>query len=176
MTPGNPHTREKIERLLNILGVFSRTLGIVGSVALFAMMCLTAADVVGRYFFNKPIVGAFELIEFLVLILIFSFVGYTQHSKSHVTVEIFMAAFPGKVRFWCLMFNHVVCFCLMSLIAWMGAVTAFEMIKTGESSQNLSLPNYPFVFFLSLGCMVLSIEYLRDILRLLTARDAEVLE
>jgi TRAP-type C4-dicarboxylate transport system permease small subunit len=35
------------------------------------MMCLTTVDVVGRYVFNSPVLGAFELTEFLVLILIF---------------------------------------------------------------------------------------------------------
>ncbi len=51
----------------------------------------------------------------------------------------------------------------MILITWMGFEKALEMVGTGESSTNLALPSYPFVFFLVIGCAVLSIEFLKDI-------------
>ena len=52
---------------------------------------LTTVDVVGRYVFNSPITGVFEITEYLVLILIFSFIGYTQSQKSHVAVDLLLA-------------------------------------------------------------------------------------
>ena len=37
-----------------------RALGVIAGSVLFAMMMLTAVDVVGRYVFNHPVTGAFR--------------------------------------------------------------------------------------------------------------------
>ena len=42
----------------------------IGMVSLAAMMFLIAADVVLRYFFNKPITGDYELVQFMLVIMI----------------------------------------------------------------------------------------------------------
>ena len=39
---------------------------VIASVSLCLAMLLTAADVVGRYFFNSPFAGTYELIELLM--------------------------------------------------------------------------------------------------------------
>lgn len=135
------------------------------------MMCLTIADVAGRYIFNKPILGAYELTEFMVLILIFSFLGYAQSHKSHVSVDLFIFFFPAKFRMVAEIFNHLACLAVMILITWMGYETTIEMMETGESSPNLALPDYPFAFFLVIGCAVLCIEFIKDISLFLKSRE-----
>ncbi len=152
------------------LGVLSTLLSYVGACALFLMMCLTTVDVIGRYVFNSPILGAFELTEFLVLILIFSFLAYTQSQKTHVSVDLLVSLFPAKFRFYVEVFNHLVCFLLMFLITWMGTRKAFELKEVGEASPNLGIPEYPFVFFLVLGSAIMCIEYIRDLIRLFGSR------
>jgi TRAP-type C4-dicarboxylate transport system permease small subunit len=72
--------------------------------------------------------------------------------------------FPGKIRLVIDVFNHVICLILMALITWRGAVKALEMMEVGEASPNLQIPDYPFVFFLVVGCGVMCIEYIRDLL------------
>ena len=44
---------------------------VVAGVVLFALMLLTTADVIGRYFFNAPITGVVDLTEFSVLLMTF---------------------------------------------------------------------------------------------------------
>ncbi len=150
-------------KILNIFKRLSTYLAYIGALSLFAMMCLTVADVAGRYIFSKPILGAYELTEFMVLVLIFSFLAYTQAHKSHVAVDLFIVFFPKKFKVFIEIFNHIACLAIMILITWMGFEKALEMVGTGESSTNLALPSYPFVFFLVIGCAVLSIEFLKDI-------------
>ncbi len=150
-------------KILNIFKRLSTYLAYIGALSLFAMMCLTVADVAGRYIFSKPILGAYELTEFMVLVLIFSFLAYTQAHKSHVAVDLFIVFFPKKFKVFIEIFNHLACLAIMILITWMGFEKALEMVGTGESSTNLALPSYPFVFFLVIGCAVLSIEFLKDI-------------
>lgn len=148
------------------LGVFSSLLSNLGAFALLAMMAITTADVVGRYLFNKPILGVFELTEFMVLIVIFSFLAYAQSNKSHVAVDLLVALFPKRIQLYLELFNHTICLLLMALITWMGVEKAIELMEIGETSPNLLVPNYPLVFYLVLGCAVMCIEYIRDLIRL----------
>jgi len=148
------------------LGRISSVLAYVGACALFGIMCLTTADVAGRYLFNKPITGAFELTEFLVLIVIFSFLAYTQHSKGHVSVDLLVSLFPRQIQKYIALFNHSLCLVLMGLISYMGVMRALELLEYQEASPNLGVPIYPFVFFLVLGCVVMCIEYIRDLMRI----------
>ena len=124
-----------MDRMLKKSGMLSAGLAYVGAVALFGTMCLTAADVVGRYVFNAPILGVFELTEFLVLILIFSFIGYTQSQKNHVAVELLLKIFPEKIRNYIELINHVICLVLMMLITWMGLRKALEL-KGGARARS----------------------------------------
>ena len=155
------------ENVLRKLGLFSSLLSKLGAIALFGMMALTTADVICRYMFNSPILGAFEITEFLVLILIFSFLGYAQSQKTHVSVDLLIEQFPKKHQIVVDLFNHVVCLLLMILITWMGAINALDLMHAGESSPNLAIPHYFFAFFLVFGCAVTSIEFLRDVVRLI---------
>jgi TRAP-type C4-dicarboxylate transport system permease small subunit len=152
------------------LGRISPLLASLGALALFAMMCLTVTDVVGRYLFNSPVLGAFELTEYLVLIVIFSFLAFTQAGSAHVSVDLVVTRFSPKTRLYVALFNHTLCLLLMALIAWMGFQKALDLKGTGEISPNLAIPEYPFAFFLVFGCVVMCIEYIRDLLRLFTSR------
>jgi TRAP-type C4-dicarboxylate transport system permease small subunit len=154
------------DTVLRKLGWISHTLAYLGAVALFVMMLLTTADVTGRYLFNQPILGAFELTEFLVLILIFSFLAHTQAEKTHVSVDLLLRRLPRKWRRAIGVFNHAVSLALMALLVWMTALRALELKTYVEASSNLGIPKYPFAFFVVIGCGVLCIEYLRDLIRL----------
>ena len=64
---------------------------------LFFMMALGTCDVLGRYLFNKPILGTFEIFEILLPAIVLLGLGYTQESNAHVRVEIFVSrtVFPN---------------------------------------------------------------------------------
>jgi TRAP-type C4-dicarboxylate transport system permease small subunit len=149
------------------LAWFSSALSCVGAFSLFTMMCLTTVDVVGRYLFNNPITGVFELTEYLVLILIFSFIGYTQSQKGHVAVDILLPLLPDNLKKVTDVVNHLVCLTLMGLITWMGVEKALDLKAVGEASPNLHIPAYPFVIYLVLGCLVMCIELFRSIIQLI---------
>ena len=153
-----------LQLILKFFQRLSTYFAYIGALSLFLMMCLTIADVAGRYLFNKPILGAFELTEFMVLVLIFSFLAYAQSHKAHINVDLFTMFFPEKLRNIIELLNHVACLAIMILITWTGFKNAVEIMEAGESSPNLALPNYPFVFFLVLGCAIMCIEFIRDII------------
>ena len=159
--------------ILEKLGLFSSTLSYLGAFSLFVMMCLTAADVLGRYIFNSPITGTFELTKFLVLILIFSFLANAQAHKMHVTVDLILSRLPKSFRFCIELFNHAMSLGIMALITWIGTERAFELKEVHEVSPNLGIPFYPFAFFLALGCLAMCIEYIRNLISVVKREKGE---
>lgn len=156
-----------IKKLNDKLEFISSKLAYLGCAALLAMMLLTTVDVIGRYFFNHPVLGALEITEFLVLILIFSFLAHSQAKKSHVSVDLLFKHFPGWMHISIDIINHILCLVFMGLIVWMGLLRAMEIKEFGEATNNLRIFKYPFAYFVVFGCTVLCIEYLRDLIRLL---------
>ena len=148
------------------LGVPGTILAGLGALALFAQMCLITADVICRYLFGSPITGVYEITEFMILIIIFSFLAPAQAAKRHVYVDLLVNRFPKRFQRAVTFVNHAICLLLMALITGMACQRALDLMQAGEASPNLGVPEYPFVFFLMLGAAVMCVEYLRDIIRL----------
>lgn len=147
---------------LNKARMFSRGLSYVGNTAIACMMLLTTADVVGRYFFNAPVLGAYEITEFLMLIMVFSFLAFAQSQKAHISVDIVYNRFPVPLRRFLTHFNHFLCLVMFILVAYMGVHRVLDIIKSGASSTLLKVPDYPFAIFMVIGCVALCIEFLLD--------------
>ncbi len=141
----------------------STYLSFIGNIALAAMMLLTTADVIGRYFFNTPVLGAYEITEYLMLIMVFSFLAAAQSSKVHINVDIVFNHLPTGLRHILERMNHLVCLLMMILVTWMGVQRVLELKKTGEASVLLKIPDYPFAIFLVIGCLVFCIEFFKDV-------------
>jgi TRAP-type transport system small permease protein len=152
----NPHGMKKRKSL-------STYLSYIGNFALAGMMLLTTTDVVGRYFFNAPVLGAYEITEYLMLIMVFSFLALAQSAKVHINVDIVFNHLPVRFRNFLQRFNHFVCLLMMILVTWMSILRVFELRRTGEASVLLKIPDYPFAAFLGIGCLVFCIEFFKDV-------------
>jgi TRAP-type C4-dicarboxylate transport system permease small subunit len=61
---------------------------LIAAATLFALMILTCVDVVGRYFLNHPVIGATELTEIGLAIVIFSVMPVVTWRGSHIVVDL----------------------------------------------------------------------------------------
>ncbi len=150
----------------------SSYLSYIGNFALAAMMLLATVDVIGRYFFNAPVLGAYEITEYLMLILVFSFLALAQSSKVHISVDIVFNRLPARLRSVLERLNHLICLLMMILVSWMSIQRIWELKRTGEASVLLKIPDYPFAVFLVIGCLAFCIEFFNDVFRS-TPTDAE---
>src|SRR4051794_41539288 len=71
----------------------------VGVFATFAMMCLTSADALSRYAFNRPILGAFEITEKdLMVAAIFMGLSYGYRGGLVIRVTFLVDRLSGTAR------------------------------------------------------------------------------
>ncbi len=77
-----------------LLNAIVRTLEVLCSIVLAAMMLLTFVDVIGRYILGAPVFGAAEMISTMLALTIFLGLGIANARDKHIVVELFDA----KVR------------------------------------------------------------------------------
>jgi TRAP-type C4-dicarboxylate transport system permease small subunit len=118
------------------------------------MMLLMAADVVARYVFKSAILGAYELTEnFMVVVVGFSF-AYTQMKRRHIRVDILTNILPQKVR------HALESVCMLISAGLVGVFSYAQVLQTisvqqaGTTSTVLRFSLWPFNLVLAIGMTV----------------------
>ena len=120
------------------------------SIALFFMMALTFADVIGRYIFNNPITGALELTEFFMAIVIFLGLVLLTAEEGHVTVDLLDSFMSDKVKAIQKIIINIINLAIMIVISWQLWVKAGEAAGYGDRTEYLRLPLSPLIYFMSI--------------------------
>lgn len=138
----------------------SRLMSRIASVVLFLMMLLTILDVFLRKVFSKSILGTVEISEFMLLILIFFTLAQTEVMNGHVKVDLVMQRLSKHIQGLGDMIIQFTCFLLSGLITWSTVVYSEKMRVSGEVSQDLLLPIFPFTYIVAVGCCILTMTLL----------------
>jgi len=131
---------------------------LTGLVALvmFAMMMLTTVDVVGRAF-SKPIKGGFEIVTFMLAILVFCSLPLITWDEKHIRVNLFDQWIPAPILrglnvFWVMLMTI-----MMAIIAYRMWIQANLMAAGQHITGALEWPIAPTVYFLSVMCCLTTI-------------------
>jgi TRAP-type C4-dicarboxylate transport system permease small subunit len=144
--------------------------GVVGCVALVAMIVLAAANMILRAVW-APIPGSYELIGFLCALGAGMGLGYTQLAKGHVAVTIVTDRFSPRAVRVVEAVSHVISAGLFGCAAWQTARWGVDLARQGELSETLRIPFYPVVIAVALGFAVLALTLLLDFIVLLGGRE-----
>jgi TRAP-type C4-dicarboxylate transport system permease small subunit len=150
-----------------------RTLGAAAAALLFGLMLLTAAHVVGRYIFNWPIRGAFEITELLLLALIFAGLPLASRADEHVTLDFIDMLVGTRGRLLLRRISHLVCGLLILGLAWRVWIKAGKIAGYGDTTEVLRLPVGPFVYFMAIMVLATGIVHLVKVAYPGTGRGAE---
>ncbi len=116
-----------------------------GASMLALMMLLTALDVGLRYIFNRPLSGAFELVEYMMAILVPFSIAYCAQQKEHVGVDLIIERFSRKIRTVFDIITTFITLIFVIVIAWQNVLYFFEVKGSGLTSSVLLIPAYPFI-------------------------------
>jgi len=144
---------------------------ILGSAAIIIMMFLVCADVFARYVLRTPIVGAFEITEFLMAGIIFIGFAYSQAQKAHMNIDLLTAHLPPNMQKMLTIFNLLVVFLFYALIAWRGVVGCWEAFELDDKTPGLiRIPYWPAKAVIPLGSALLCLQVFMDIVESLGER------
>ena len=138
LQPGNP------------LGVLMRRveglLGLIAALTLLVLMAITCVDVAGRYLFDRPLPGGFELTELCMGALIFTSLPLVTLRRQHVRVDLFENLISARWQALQQAFLDLVSGVCMAVIAWRLWVKAADMAGAGETTATLQIPVYPLIY------------------------------
>lgn len=147
--------RETAHSAESAIESLSRVVNAIGTGVLVVMMLLTVADVILRYAFSRPIRGSLELTEYFMVIVVYLAVGWCATKKGHVKVDLLVSRFSPRTQ---AIFDSATCLLslmICSLICWRGFVEFKAVWLVHRVSDVLGMPAYPFHLILAIGCGVL---------------------
>lgn len=118
----------------------TRTLGVLVAILLFVMMTLTFVDVIGRYFFNSPVKGSYELTEVLLAVSVFAALPLTTLRREHVTVSLVDRLFRGVGRVIQQLLIGVVSVVLLAGMAWRLGLLSQTLAEYDDRTLFLQIP------------------------------------
>jgi len=125
-----------------ILRIATNTLMYVAMIMLFAMMCLGTFDVMGRYFFNKPIIGTLEIFEILLPAIVLLSLAATQLEGGHVTIGLLHSRVNRKTQAGMDFAISIVLILLFLVITWREIDTILIYYNQGRLISNIGIPMY----------------------------------
>jgi TRAP-type C4-dicarboxylate transport system permease small subunit len=124
-------------------------LGVAASTILLAMMLLTVVDVVARYGFSRPVRGAFEVTELMLLVLIFAGLPLVSFSDEHAVMDFIDRVLGRRGRRALECSVQGVSAAFMLLLAWLVWRKADRIWAYRDATDVLRIVYGPFVYFMA---------------------------
>jgi TRAP-type mannitol/chloroaromatic compound transport system permease small subunit len=167
--------------LLTIDAILARVenfLNDIGGVAIFALMWLTMAEVLGRRLLNMPVPGAIDYIE--VGMVLFAFIGaaYCQRQGGHVRMDLLVSNLKGRVQWAIEALGVLIAAVYIGIIVFASAKDAWRSYEFGDETIDINLTIWPSKLVVPLALAVLELRLLVQLwgyLRLIVLPDAPLL-
>lgn len=162
------------------VGGFGRTLAFVENVALsLAALCvisvilMTAADVVGRYVFNRSLGWAYDGALVLMVGLCFLSAASVQARNGNVSVNFVHRLFPRNGRRLLALFQLLAVAFVLVLISWMNARYAMDAWRAGWVYGGFGIiPTWLPYSFIAFGSLLVALRALLQTVLVLIDDDA----
>ena len=127
----------------------------IAGITLCLMMLLTAADVVCRYIFGRSIASAHDLIELMMVVVIFLGLSYTASVKGHVQVDLITSKLSKRTQSVLDSITSLLSVVVFATIAWRFGMNAWSSFTRGGATPTVEIPLSPFLFIACVGCALL---------------------
>ena len=148
-----------------IIRVCSNIFFSTAAVGLAIVLALTAGDVIGRYVFSKPILGANEITSYLMTVCLAGGLAYRASQQGHVTIELLVNRLSPRGQAFFDVFANVISLIIVFLLTRGTFSQMMFAIDMNEVSGVLFIPSFPFVAFFGLGFAFFTLILFADLLK-----------
>lgn len=158
---------------MQTISSIGKFLGAAANVLLCVMVVVTCIDVIGRYFFAAPLLGAHELITLAMGVMIYLGMPLVTAAREHLTVDIasgFLS--PTGKRIQQIIVNAVAAatFILFSyLLLFRGLELAEDLITT----EDFEIEQAPIAFLMAAMCFLTILVFVNFVVRDLTGKGPD---
>lgn len=145
-----------------IVGAICEIAARIGMLAIFILLVLTVSDVAGRFIFNKPIAGTFEITKILFALSVFFSFPVSQYKGENLGITLLYDKFPIRVRGILDLFSSLISMVLFSIAFWQTLKYAARMKAAHSITSVLRWPMHPWIYIAAVGLLVLVIALVWD--------------
>ena len=136
---------EKVTRAVSVW--FER----VGIVAMLLMLASTCIDVIGTKVFERPFLGAIDIVMLSQVVAIAFTIAIAQIAGRHISVELLVASLSERSQAVIDSLIYLLQALFFAVIVWRIFMLGRALRMAGEVSATLFVPLYPFLFAIAVG-------------------------
>ena len=136
----------------------------LGQSVLLVMVALVIVDIILRRLFNSPLPWSLEVVEVMLVVVVFFSVAYCGARRAHISIDVLISRFPPRVRNIVDIFTYFLGVILFAFMAWGGAASAMDDRVVNRITGILPIPIYPFAFVVAFGSLLLALVLLAQLL------------
>ncbi len=134
-----------------------KKLAMFAGFVLVIMSLITVISVMGRYFFDTPIVGDSEIVKMLTGVAVSLCLPYCQIRSGNVIVDVFTTHSPARFKATLDFIGNLLLALLALLLAWQTTNGAIDVKNYGNETMMLRLKEWWFYFVIAGGLYMLSL-------------------
>jgi TRAP-type C4-dicarboxylate transport system permease small subunit len=127
------------------------------------LMFLVFVDVVGRYLFNKPIFGAYELVEILMGLLIFAGLPLVSRAQQHISVDFVSNLIPDRWKPIQALSVNLLCAVTAVVISWRIWVYGGRLTRVNETTLELQIPRGIIAYAMAVMAALTALAFLLNV-------------
>ncbi|MGH8649130.1 MAG: TRAP transporter small permease [Burkholderiales bacterium] len=136
---------------------FPRLLALGAGAVLLGLLGLVLFDVVMRYALRLPFLGAYEMSELAMVLIVFLALPYCAATGGHVAVDVLSPVLDRPGLRWLTVLIHCAGAALMAVIAWQSTLYAIGSAARGEASNMLKIAKYPFELVTAASALIFAL-------------------
>ena len=137
-----------------------RVLGVTAAAVLFLMMLVTGVDVVGRYLFNKPLTGGFEITEIMLAALIYCGLPLVSARREHIVIDTLDPFFSRRFKRGLDVAAEVICAGTFAGIGYLIFLRAERIAGYGDTTNVLKIALAPVVYVMAAMLVITALIHL----------------
>lgn len=139
-------------KLGKIVNKATFAVSLVSYAGVVIIMLLNVSDVLLTKFATKPISGAYEITESLLLCTVFASFAYAQSKKAHINMTILINIFPKGLKFLVYGLMGLLSAAVAAIVGYAAILQGLSAIDKGTVTSVLMISMYP-LYYIEAGAM-----------------------
>jgi TRAP-type C4-dicarboxylate transport system permease small subunit len=131
----------------------------ISGLSLIALVGLTLAGVVMRYFVNRPIIWLEEIQLILFIWVAFFGSSVAFRHGSHIVIDAVVELFPVRIQRIVEIIDSVLVVLLLGFVVYIEYSRGLTLVRTGRSTNILRIPLYYNYFGVALSCLFMLVNF-----------------
>jgi len=155
-----PMLKAVAETVNSSIKKISELLATLAGWAVFIMMCVVVVDIVMLATRLGSLQVAVELVEMLMIVVVFGAFAYADILEKHVAATMLVSRLSTRWRAVSDAFSYSISLLICLVFTWQIILYAQRMTAIRKSCLSSDLPYYPFTWFAVVGFILLDMRYL----------------